>query len=71
MATITCSSHFNNTPFQPDKLLCEGDLSHQEDPERFEEAYSRNMGVPATNHLQAEVVVCHANIITNRFFVGK
>ena len=47
MATIICSSHFNNTPFRPDKLLCEGDLSRQEDLERFEQAYLRSRGVPA------------------------
>ena len=46
ITTIICSSHFNNTPFRPDKLLCEGDLSRQEDTERFEEAYLRSKGVP-------------------------
>ena len=66
-ATIICS--FNSITFRLDKILVEGDLSSHEDVEIFKQAYFKYMGVPATDHLQAEVTVCHANIIW--FFVGK
>ena len=65
-ATIICS--FNNVQLRPGKLLCGGDLSNQ-DIKRFEQAHLKYMGVPATDHLQAEVVVCNVNII--RLIVGK
>lgn len=63
MATIICS--FNNVPFRPDKIRCEGDLSSHE---VLNKRILNILGVPAIDDLQAEVIVCYANII--RFFVG-